>query len=129
MISFTLTEVVLNQSFGAVTHAAEIPYVYGQVPATTNAASRELSVIIMDYWISFAVSLDPNDGKGTEREYPATFEDSKIPPLTISSALVPVGPRWPQYKSNNQVRFIKSPPLNLILDASSHVGAVAARRR
>ncbi|KAJ7227812.1 esterase 1 [Mycena haematopus] len=29
--------------------------------------SSEVSPIMMDYWISFASTLDPNDGKGTER--------------------------------------------------------------
>jgi carboxylesterase type B len=55
-------------SIGAVAHAAEIPYVYGQVPPTAGAASQNLSLAMMDYWISFTVSLDPNDGKGVERE-------------------------------------------------------------
>ncbi|KAJ2929060.1 hypothetical protein H1R20_g8034, partial [Candolleomyces eurysporus] len=63
----------------AVPHAAEIAYVYGQVPPTAGAASQNLSVVMMDYWISFTVSLDPNDGKGVER------------------------PNWPQYKDKNQV--------------------------
>ncbi|KAJ2932844.1 hypothetical protein H1R20_g4251, partial [Candolleomyces eurysporus] len=62
-----------------ISHAAEIAYVYGQLPPTAGAASQNLSVVIMDYWISFTVSLDPNDGKGVER------------------------PKWPQYKDKNQV--------------------------
>ncbi|KAJ2921736.1 hypothetical protein H1R20_g15363, partial [Candolleomyces eurysporus] len=62
-----------------VPHTAEVPYVYGQVPPTAGAASQNLSIAVMDYWISFTVSLDPNDGKGVKR------------------------PRWPQYKYANQV--------------------------
>ncbi|KAJ2916227.1 hypothetical protein MD484_g4190, partial [Candolleomyces efflorescens] len=62
-----------------VPHAAEIAYVYGQVPPTAGAASQNLSIVMMDYWISFTVSLGPNDGKGVER------------------------PNWPQYKDTNQV--------------------------
>ncbi|RXW15272.1 hypothetical protein EST38_g10583 [Candolleomyces aberdarensis] len=62
-----------------VPHGAEIAYVYGQVPPTAGAASQNLSVVMMDYWISFTVSLDPNDGKGVER------------------------PKWPQYKDKSQV--------------------------
>ncbi|KAJ2916198.1 hypothetical protein MD484_g4209, partial [Candolleomyces efflorescens] len=62
-----------------VTHGSDILYVYGQLPPTASPASRNLSVVMMDYWISFVVSLDPNDRKGAER------------------------PRWPQYKSHNQV--------------------------
>ncbi|KAJ2921732.1 hypothetical protein H1R20_g15364, partial [Candolleomyces eurysporus] len=62
-----------------VAHGAEIPYVFGQVPPTASAPSQNLSLAMMDYWISFTVSLDPNDGKGVAR------------------------PRWPQYKSNHRV--------------------------
>ncbi|KAJ2916723.1 hypothetical protein MD484_g3687, partial [Candolleomyces efflorescens] len=62
-----------------VAHAAEFPYVYGQLPTTATTTSQNLSLIMMDYWISFSVSLDPNDKKGIHR------------------------PLWPQYKSNNPV--------------------------
>ncbi|KAH6906700.1 triacylglycerol lipase 3 [Coprinopsis sp. MPI-PUGE-AT-0042] len=47
-----------------VPHGAEIPY---------------LKAMMMDYWISFTVSSDPNDGKGVKR------------------------PRWPQYTNSNQL--------------------------
>ena len=50
-----------------VPHAAEIAFVYGQV-LPTDSASQSLSAVMMDYWISFTVSLTPNDGKGVERE-------------------------------------------------------------
>ena len=51
--------------FRIVTHALEIPYVYG----VTTGASRLLSVAMMDYWLSFVVSQTPNDGKGVSRAY------------------------------------------------------------
>lgn len=45
-----------------VQHGSEIPYVFG---GTTNgAAATILSNNMMDYWISFANSLDPNDSFG-----------------------------------------------------------------
>ena len=48
-----------------MTHTLEIPYVYGQTALTShNPAVRLLSEAMADYWISFAVSLTPNDGKG-----------------------------------------------------------------
>ena len=34
---------------------------------TPTAAN--LSEVMMDYWISFASSLNPNDGKGIQREF------------------------------------------------------------
>ncbi|TEB32798.1 triacylglycerol lipase 3 [Coprinellus micaceus] len=61
-----------------VPHASEIAFVYGEVPPT-DSSSQSLSSIMMDYWISFTVSLTPNDGKGIER------------------------PNWPRYTKRNQV--------------------------
>ncbi|KAH9890363.1 esterase 1 [Cubamyces lactineus] len=72
---FTDPQAVSNPAQG-VAHGSELSYVFGQPgnePATT------LSSIMKDYWISFATSLDPNDGKGNSR------------------------PTWPQYSPSNQV--------------------------
>ncbi|KAJ3510827.1 hypothetical protein NMY22_g15853 [Coprinellus aureogranulatus] len=60
-----------------VKHTAEIPYVFGEVPAT-DLKGHGLSTVIMDYWISFTVSLNPNDGNGVQR------------------------PAWPQYTPKEQ---------------------------
>lgn len=65
-----------------VCHGCEVQFVFGQVPPTgpnnippslpaygnADEAARNLSTIMMDYWISFTVSLDPNDGKGIQRQ-------------------------------------------------------------
>ncbi|KAF5333757.1 hypothetical protein D9758_016575 [Tetrapyrgos nigripes] len=61
-----------------VFHSSEVAYVYGGVENPTPSDAT-LSSNMMDYWISFATSLDPNDGKGLSR------------------------PEWPQYTPNNQV--------------------------
>ena len=45
-------------------------YVYGF--PTTSPSVAQLSQTMIDYWVSFATSLDPNDGRGSERE-PSTF--------------------------------------------------------
>jgi acetylcholinesterase len=49
-----------------VSHASELPYFFQDL-AKTNGQSNtaRLSRVMLDYWISFAVSLTPNDGKGT----------------------------------------------------------------
>ncbi|RXW15268.1 hypothetical protein EST38_g10579 [Candolleomyces aberdarensis] len=65
-----------------VFHSSEIQFVFGQVPLTgpnnlppiplygeADEAARNVSTIMMDYWISFAVSLNPNDGKGIQRPH------------------------------------------------------------
>ena len=47
-------------------HGSEIPFVYG-APNDTSTAATSLSDVMLDYWISFATSLDPNDGYGNKR--------------------------------------------------------------
>ncbi|RDX46049.1 extracellular triacylglycerol lipase precursor [Lentinus brumalis] len=66
--------------FTGVAHASEIAYVYGQTALTSPIpAVRLLSEAMVDYWISFAVSLTPNDGKGLSKT------------------------TWPQYQPGQQV--------------------------
>ncbi|KAK0460689.1 triacylglycerol lipase [Desarmillaria tabescens] len=63
-----------------VYHGSEIPFVYGTLGSLNEMASANtLSVMMMGYWISFATSLEPNDGLGSER------------------------PLWPQYTPSQQV--------------------------
>ncbi|KAJ7215194.1 triacylglycerol lipase [Mycena rebaudengoi] len=57
-----------NPPFLGVAHLSELPYIYGDLPAALDTPGpQQLSKIMQDYWISFATSLDPNDGKGTDR--------------------------------------------------------------
>ncbi|KAJ8495360.1 hypothetical protein ONZ51_g1780 [Trametes cubensis] len=72
---FADPQAVSNPAQG-VAHGSELGYVFGQ-PGTDPA--KTLSSVMKDYWISFATSLDPNDGKGNAR------------------------PPWPQYTPSNQV--------------------------
>ncbi|KAL0569134.1 hypothetical protein V5O48_012835 [Marasmius crinis-equi] len=55
-----------------VPHASEIFYVFGTLedelgPGNVTANALEASRTVLDYWISFAVTGDPNDGKGSQR--------------------------------------------------------------
>ncbi|TFK81442.1 hypothetical protein K466DRAFT_502127, partial [Polyporus arcularius HHB13444] len=62
---FTDQNAVTTPSKG-VEHAIDVQYVYGRMElASPNHAVRLLSEAMVDYWISFAVSLTPNDGKET----------------------------------------------------------------
>ncbi|KAL1946074.1 hypothetical protein VTO73DRAFT_15201 [Trametes versicolor] len=72
---FTDPQAAGNPSQG-VAHGAELSYVFG---APGAAPASTLSATMKDYWISFATSLDPNDGKGNDR------------------------PQWLQYTSSSQV--------------------------
>ncbi|KAJ7726929.1 lipase I [Mycena metata] len=57
-----------NPPFLGVAHLSEIPYVYGDITVAANGTGPgTLSLIMQDYWISFANSLNPNDGKGVAR--------------------------------------------------------------
>ncbi|KAH8999251.1 esterase 1 [Lactarius akahatsu] len=50
-----------------VSHDSELPYLFSDVSKNGPPNSARLSRAMLDYWISFAVSLTPNDGKGTQR--------------------------------------------------------------
>ncbi|EAU83853.2 triacylglycerol lipase [Coprinopsis cinerea okayama7 len=54
-----------NPAWG-VYHSSEIEFVYGQ-PRDQSPSARNVSTLMMDYWISFAVNLDPNDRRGLRR--------------------------------------------------------------
>ncbi|KAG7445277.1 esterase 1 [Guyanagaster necrorhizus] len=63
-----------------VPHASELDFIYGLLNSSTEPASSILlGEMMVDYWVSFATSLDPNDGLGTSR------------------------PNWPQYTPENEV--------------------------
>ncbi|KAK0460618.1 extracellular triacylglycerol lipase precursor [Desarmillaria tabescens] len=63
-----------------VPHGSEIEFIYGQLDSSSEPASSiSLAEMMVDYWVSFATSLDPNDGLGTSR------------------------PVWPQYTPDNEV--------------------------
>ncbi|OBZ70762.1 Lipase 2 [Grifola frondosa] len=68
-----------GEPFLGVTHATELFYVYGAPTVFGPAPANVLSLAMMDYWISFAVNLDPNDGYGSPR------------------------PTWQQYTPSNEV--------------------------
>lgn len=47
-----------------VTHGTEMVYVFGAFENLTTPAQVTLSKNIIDYWVSFVTSLDPNDAHG-----------------------------------------------------------------
>ncbi|KAJ3574887.1 hypothetical protein NP233_g1456 [Leucocoprinus birnbaumii] len=57
-----------NPDFFGISHGSEISYVYG-APTDQSASSLKLSTMMIDYWVSFATSLNPNDGKGAQRPH------------------------------------------------------------
>ncbi|KAK6996541.1 carboxylic ester hydrolase [Favolaschia claudopus] len=68
-----------NPAALGVSHTADLLYIFGLNAAFGRPASAQaLGVQMIDYWVSFANNLDPNDGRGSAR------------------------PMWSQYSSNNQ---------------------------
>ncbi|KAJ8080915.1 hypothetical protein PM082_017750 [Marasmius tenuissimus] len=64
-----------------VPHTSEILHVFGNLDvenSTMPRSAKDLSTQMMDYWISFAVNLDPNDDSGSNP-----------------------GPHWPEYFSSS----------------------------
>ncbi|KAG7445282.1 esterase 1 [Guyanagaster necrorhizus] len=69
-----------NAAYLGVPHASELDFIYGQLNSSTEPASSILlGEMMVDYWVSFATSLDLNDGLGISR------------------------PNWPQYTPDNEV--------------------------
>jgi hypothetical protein len=58
-----------------VNHGTELPYLFGNLSTSGPPNVASLSRAMLDYWISFAVSLTPNDGQGTSStlRYVSTF--------------------------------------------------------
>ncbi|KAJ7639770.1 extracellular triacylglycerol lipase precursor [Mycena polygramma] len=69
--SYLFTQPQMQSSLG-ISHGSELPFVYGDV-GPTGSSDRSLSSVMMDYWISFVTSLDPNDGLGNERPMWASY--------------------------------------------------------
>ena len=87
----------------AVHHGLDVPYVYGFSDiGTNNSESRLVSQAMMDYWISFAVSGTPNDGKGLSSTCCVPF--CSLCFANWGLHIISPGTIWPQYESNNQVR-------------------------
>ena len=66
-----------------VTHGGELPYFFGNLSTSGPSNVANLSRAMLDYWISFAVSLTPNDGQGTSStlRYASTSLNSSDPNL------------------------------------------------
>jgi len=65
-LSLLVSQPRSRELFLQVYHGSEVPFVYG-APPNASATATSLSGAMLDYWISFATSLNPNDGHGNTR--------------------------------------------------------------
>jgi len=56
-----------------VYHSSELPYLFGNLAKGGSSSTGPLSYRMREYWISFVVSLNPNDGKGMYRPHWDTY--------------------------------------------------------
>ncbi|KAF7350387.1 Carboxylic ester hydrolase [Mycena venus] len=76
----------VNRPF-TVTHTADLIYVYGLNGRFGRPASAiALGTQMIDYWVSFATSLDPNDGRGSARPVWSQYTSSNKTILELTSA-------------------------------------------
>ncbi|KAJ7136677.1 extracellular triacylglycerol lipase precursor [Mycena epipterygia] len=89
-----------------VFHSSEINFVYG-VPSDNSSSSALISRVMVDYWVSFATSLTPNDGLGTPRPEWAQFTPENKAVMQLNGANLTM---IPDTFRAEQMAFINSDP-------------------
>ncbi|KAJ3551617.1 hypothetical protein NM688_g4599 [Phlebia brevispora] len=75
-----------SQLFFGVQHESDIGYTYGDKVLTGAVPDIQLSFNVLDYWVSFATTLDPNDGFGlSSRIHWDPYDSDKPAVLQLSS--------------------------------------------
>ncbi|KAJ7844157.1 extracellular triacylglycerol lipase precursor [Mycena leptocephala] len=87
-----------------VTHTADLIYLYGlETVFGRPASAMALGIQMIDYWVSFATSLDPNDRLGSARPLWSQYTSSHKVCLSL--------PDYPHTQDNyraQQIEFINS---------------------
>ncbi|RDB17172.1 Lipase 2 [Hypsizygus marmoreus] len=102
---FTEPQPNANPAVG-VSHGSEVRFVYGQPENPTPSATR-ISSIMIDYWVSFTTSLDPNDGRGIPRPIWSRYTPHNQVLMQLNGANLTLIPD--DYRSE-QIDFINSDP-------------------
>ncbi|KAJ7169227.1 extracellular triacylglycerol lipase precursor [Mycena crocata] len=96
-----------------VFHSAEIPFVYG-APNDVSESASLLSRRMIDYWVSFATSLTPNDGLGTSRPEWTQFTPTNKVIMQLNgqnTTMVPDDFHLANRSVTEQTVFINSDPI------------------
>ncbi|KAI5832220.1 alpha/beta-hydrolase [Schizophyllum commune Tattone D] len=75
-----------------VYHSLDVQYMFHNLTSAAPESSVRLSEQVIDYWLSFVTSLDPNDGLGVDR------------------------PHWPVYSENETIMQLNGANLTAIPD-------------
>ncbi|KZT41184.1 esterase 1 [Sistotremastrum suecicum HHB10207 ss-3] len=105
---YLFTDPQPNSGALGVSHTKEIPYVFGTQTLGGDPAVALLSTQMMDYWISFGVSLDPNDGKGSQRPFWSPYSSTNQAVIQLNSANLTM---IPDNYGQEQISFLNSEPL------------------
>jgi len=89
-----------------VSHGREVAFVYG-VPPDNSTSAITLSRIMIDYWVSFATSLDPNDGRGISRPQWSEYTNDQQEVMQLNGQDLKMIPD--NYRAK-QIGFINSIP-------------------
>ncbi|THH03528.1 hypothetical protein EW145_g6183 [Phellinidium pouzarii] len=93
-----------------IQHASEVPYIYGVAP--NGPASIVLGHTMMDYWLSFATSLDPNDCNGnTSRPHWAQYTPDSHRIIQLNSENLTM---IPDTFRQTQMAFLNANPAALL---------------
>ncbi|KAK7051308.1 hypothetical protein VNI00_004808 [Paramarasmius palmivorus] len=108
VFGYEFTQPQANSSYLGVYHSSVVNYVHGTLP-DASPSDLEMSRLLIDYWISFATSLTPNDGKGATRptweEYRYDSEEFIMQLNTEDLSLIPDTYR------DKQIGFINENPV------------------
>ncbi|ESK84548.1 extracellular triacylglycerol lipase precursor [Moniliophthora roreri MCA 2997] len=95
-----------------VVHSTDINYLFGfaSLPPSfvPSPSAAQVSEQIIDYWVSFATSLDPNDGLGSDR--PVWPQYTVDEPVLLQLNGTSTGPLPDTYR-NKQFKFVNSNPV------------------
>ncbi|THV05188.1 extracellular triacylglycerol lipase precursor [Dendrothele bispora CBS 962.96] len=89
-----------------VPHGSSVTFIYDK-QEDTSEDSQNLTRMMVDYWVSFATSLDPNDGLGTGRPnwFSRTSDEQVVMQFQINNATM-----VPDDYRKEQMDFLNSKP-------------------
>ncbi|KAJ7131214.1 esterase 1 [Mycena epipterygia] len=90
-----------------VFHGSEVAFVYG-APSDTSSSALLISRVMVDYWVSFATSLTPNDGLGIPRPEWTQFTPENKAVMQLNGANLTMIPD--DFRAE-QMAFINSDPV------------------